>query len=272
VDKSKHKLTSTSDSGKHKIDFSLREVPAVSQFVQRDVEMCKLERLLLDNPATTRRQKVVLLYGLGGIGKTQLAVEFAREHHGRFSSVVWLDGSSEASLKQSFAAMVPRLPRSELTADGVEMLKHFDVDVGVRECLRWLSLPTNRHWLLIFDNVDRDFGNAEDPQAYNVEAYLPSTDHGSVLITSRLARLQRHGPGVKVGTVNAEQARAILENNAGRTIEGKLNIAYLSKSAAKLTVLLQAPTPYLIDSMDFLWPLPRPARTCKRLTCLHRPT
>jgi hypothetical protein len=43
-----------------------------------------------------------------------------------------------------------------------------------------------------------------------------------ILITSRLAGLQRRlGSGVKVGTVSAEQARAILENNAGRVIEGK---------------------------------------------------
>ena len=111
-------LTSTADSGKHKVDFSLRGIPVVSQFVQRSVEMRELERLLLDDAATARRQKVVVLHGLGGIGKTQLAVEFARSHHGRFSSVVWLDGSSEASLKQSFADMVRRLPRSELTADG----------------------------------------------------------------------------------------------------------------------------------------------------------
>lgn len=222
-------LTSTADNGKHKIDFGLHGVPTVSQFVQRDAEMRELERLLFDNATATYRQKVVVLYGLGGIGKTQVAAEFARKHYSRFSSVTWLDGSSEASLKQSFAAMVQRLPQNELTADKVEMLKHStvaaDVDVAVRECLRWLSLPTNRHWLLIFDNVDRDFHNADDPQAYDVKAYLPSTGYGSVLITSRLARLQRHGLGVKIGTVNAEQARAMLENNARRRVEGELTIA-----------------------------------------------
>lgn len=221
-------MTSTADSGKHKVDFSLRGVPAVNQFVQRNAEMRELERLLFDHPATARRQKAVVLHGLGGIGKTQLAVEFARSHHGRFSSVVWLDGSSEASLKQSFAGMVRRLPRSELTADGVELLKHsavdIDVDAAVRECLQWLSLASNQHWLLIFDNVDRDVNDQDDAQAYNIRNYLPGIDHGSILITSRLARLQRYGSGVKVGTVDAEQARAMLENNAGRALEGEVTI------------------------------------------------
>ncbi|PSN58895.1 hypothetical protein BS50DRAFT_317756, partial [Corynespora cassiicola Philippines] len=196
-------------------------MPIVGKFVQRDAEMQELERLLVDKTHATARQKVVVLHGLGGIGKTQLSVEFARRHHHAFSSVFWLDGSSEASLKQSFAGIAQRLPQTELTADGVEMLKRstIDVDVAVRECLRWLSLPSNQDWLLIFDNIDRDFHDKGDLQAYDVKVYFPKADHGSILITSRLANLQRQGSGVRVGTVNTEQARAILENSAGRAIE-----------------------------------------------------
>jgi Cdc6-like AAA superfamily ATPase len=72
---------------KHKIDFSLRGVPVVSQFVARDAEMQALEKLLIDTPLTTSRRNVVVVHGLGGIGKTQLAVEFARKHQRRFSAV-----------------------------------------------------------------------------------------------------------------------------------------------------------------------------------------
>ncbi|KAI1559240.1 NB-ARC domain containing protein [Pyrenophora tritici-repentis] len=216
--------------GKHKIEFSLRGVPIMSQFVARDVEMQALEKVLLDAlpatttailPATRRRRKVVVVHGLGGIGKTQLAVEFARKHHHQFSAVFWLDGSSEASLKQSFISIAQRLPRGELTADGAALLSEaaVEADVAVRECQRWLSMPSNRQWLLLIDNVDRDHYDHNDPQAYNVQTYFPHADHGSILITSRLATLQRLGLGVKVGTVAAEQARAILENNAGRLVE-----------------------------------------------------
>ena len=203
----------------------------MGKFVQRDAEMRELERWLIDKTATTHRRKVVVLHGLGGIGKTQLAVEFARKHHHAFSSVFWLDGSSEVGLKQSFAGILQRLPRDELTADGVEMLKQsaIDVDLAVRECLRWLSLPSNQDWLLIFDNVDRDFHNKDDTGAYDVKTYFPSTDCGSVLVTSRLANLQRLlGLGIKIETVGTEQAREILENSAGRVIEGEFSVAYLA--------------------------------------------
>jgi hypothetical protein len=211
------------DYGKHKVDFHLTGVPTVGKFIQRDAEMQELEQLVFRNTATVSRQKVVVLHGLGGIGKTQLAIEFAQKHHHRFSSVFWLDGASEASLKQSFTSMLQRLPQDELTADGVDTLKHstIDANVAVRECHRWLSLPTNQLWLAIFDNVDRDYHDKDDVQAFNVKTYFPSTNHGSILITSRLASLRRLGSGLKVGTVETEQARAILESNAGRIIEGK---------------------------------------------------
>jgi len=195
----------------------------VSQFVARDAEMQALEKLVIGTPPATTRRNVVVVHGLGGIGKTQLAVAFARKHKHRFSGIFWLDGSSEASLKQSFVDMVQRLPRSELTADGAQKLNQATVeaDVAVRECQQWLSMPLNSHWLLIMDNVDRDHRDQDDLQAYDVKVYYPHADHGSMLITSRLANLQRLGPGVRVGTVATEQARAILENNAGRKVEGK---------------------------------------------------
>ncbi|KAK7177812.1 NB-ARC and TPR domain protein [Paraphaeosphaeria sporulosa] len=207
--------------GKHKVDFHLTGVPTVGKFIQRDAEMQTLEQLLLKNTGLVSRRRVVVLHGLGGIGKTQLVIEFARKHHHLFSSVFWLDGASEASLKQSFTSMLQRLPQDELTADGVEVLKlsTIDINMAVRECLRWLSLPTNQHWLIIFDNVDRDYHDKDDVQAFSVKTYFPSTDYGSILITSRLASLRRLGSGFKVGTVETEQARAILESNAGRIIE-----------------------------------------------------
>jgi Flp pilus assembly CpaE family ATPase len=81
---------------KHKIELSLQGVLVVSQFVDRPAEMAAVEQLLLKASPTTlsaspsatrRRRKVVVVHGLGGIGKTQLAVEFARKHDYQFSAV-----------------------------------------------------------------------------------------------------------------------------------------------------------------------------------------
>jgi hypothetical protein len=199
-------------------------MPVVNEFVTREDEMEALQKLLINGPIPRKgRRNVVVIHGLGGIGKTQLAVEFARKHHRHFSAAFWLDGSSEISLKQSFVDMKRRIARSEMTANNVTQLSDvtIDPDVAVRDCQHWLSLPSNSRWLLLIDNVDRDYRDKTDLQAYNIKKYFPEADHGSMLITSRLSDLQRLGSGVKLGTVDAEQARTILENNAGRVIEGK---------------------------------------------------
>lgn len=194
----------------------------MNHFVQRTAEMLKLEQLLVEIPSMPIRRKIAVLHGLGGNGKTQLAAQFAREQHHRFSAIFWLDGSSKISLEKSLADLIQRLPPNELTDDGVKMLEQSsrDVDLALRECMMWLSLPSNHSWLMIFDNVDRDHNDRGDPQAYNVKDYFPDADHGSILITSRLVRLQRQGTGIKVETVSMQQAREILEHNAGRKLKG----------------------------------------------------
>ena len=98
--------------------------------------------------------------------------------------------------------------------DAAEALRKLtiDVDVVINGVLMWLSLSSNREWLLIIDNVDRDHLHKDrDPQAYDVRKYFPSADHGSILITSRLANLERLGHGKKLDKVDDEQANDELQ-------------------------------------------------------------
>lgn len=177
--------------------------------------MAELERTLLPQ-RRNQRQKVFVLHGLGGIGKTQLAVEFARRHHRAFSSVFWLNGSSEDSMKQSLARCASRIPAGQIlessrayssTGDGG------DVNGVVVEVMGWLAHPDNTDWLVVFDNVDREYGpHISDPLAYDVRRYFSSADHGSVLITTRQARLEQLGLSQQLSKVDRNQAQAILES------------------------------------------------------------
>jgi hypothetical protein len=74
------------DIGEYRTVFSLEGVPLVEAFIDQPAEMAELEQALLPQRQNSR-QKVYILHDLGGIGKTQLAVEFARRHHRKFSSV-----------------------------------------------------------------------------------------------------------------------------------------------------------------------------------------
>jgi len=77
--------------GSSRTPFNLKGVPKVNKFINRLPEISKVEQTLLPQ-RQNRRQKVFMLYVLGGIGKTQLAVELARRHHQKFTSVLWLEG------------------------------------------------------------------------------------------------------------------------------------------------------------------------------------
>jgi hypothetical protein len=106
-----------------------------------------------------------------------------------------------------------------------------DVDVVINGVLQWLSLSFNKKWLLIIDNVDRDhLHKNRDPQAYDVKKYLPSADHGSILITSRLANLERLGRGKKLDKVDDEQAKAILESNASKSVNSESRCGIAGKN------------------------------------------
>ncbi|KAG9196814.1 hypothetical protein G6514_004066, partial [Epicoccum nigrum] len=201
--------------GEYQVDFSLQGVPRVRQFVDRPAEMEKLEQALLPSHKTNGRQKIHVMHGLGGMGKTQLVVEFVRRHHQRFSAVLWLDGRSEDSLKRSIAGCAGRIPSGQIpeASRGYVTDSGVDVNTVVKDVMGWLARPDNGAWLLIFDNVDREHSRqGGDPEAYDVKRYLSGADHGSVLITTRLAKLgQLDETPQRLGKVDDEQAQAILE-------------------------------------------------------------
>ncbi|CAH0054788.1 unnamed protein product [Clonostachys solani] len=104
-----------------------------------------------------RIRQVCVLHGLGGIGKTQLAIDFARRYKATFSAIFWLDGRSEDQLKQSFARCLGRIPelrtasRTDLNLNSEE-----DLNVIVMKVIEWLTRPSNTQWLLIFNNINQD--------------------------------------------------------------------------------------------------------------------
>lgn len=194
--------------------------------------MDRLEETLLSEPNSSNRRKIFVLHGMGGIGKTQLAVEFARKNQYRFTAVFWLNGASEDQLKQYVLRTARRIPENELAAGAGNQLNALDcsLDFASKVFKDWLSSSSNQQWLLIFDNVDRDCqSRVVDPLAYDLRRHIPDCDHGSILVTSRIPNLaQDLGSGFKVDRLNDEQALAILEARAGKKLSGKSELHYLS--------------------------------------------
>jgi hypothetical protein len=151
--------------------------------------------------------------------------------------VFWVDGRSEDTLRRDIASCAGRIPPGQIaeTSRTYAADSGADVDVVVKDVMAWLAQPGNTAWLLILDNVDREYmAEGGDPDAYDVKLYLSGADHGSVLVTTRLAWLEQLGDSQQLGKVSKEQAQAIFESWYKEKY-GKLRAANGLRSLTKLT-------------------------------------
>jgi CO dehydrogenase nickel-insertion accessory protein CooC1 len=105
------------------------------------------------------------LYGLGGVGKTQLALEYAHRFMAGYDLVWWVPSERADQISLALAELARKM--------GLQVGDN--VSEAAEAALEELRRDTSPHWLLIFDNAD-------DPK--QLEPYLP-TGAGHVLITSR---------------------------------------------------------------------------------------
>jgi hypothetical protein len=210
---------------KHTVPFSLKGVPAIDYFVERASDMQKLDEYFFHQQPHLTRRKMFVVHGLGGIGKTQLCIEFVRRYQERYSAVFWLDGSSEYALQHSFVDVLERLPPNEVPLSLNQSAEQTDLarQLMVKAVLDWLSLSTNQQWLIVIDNADHDHTTHErDPSAYDIKKYIPAADHGNIIVTSRLSTLAIFKNSLRLSEVNHDQGRAILAAFCGETISGTI--------------------------------------------------
>jgi tetratricopeptide (TPR) repeat protein len=105
-----------------------------------------------------------VIAGTGGVGKTQLAVEYAYQHRADYDTVWWIRAETTASLHADYAALAPE----------VGLAGSPDQDAMVEAVRDWLERSSR--WLLIFDNV-------EDPPA--TIPLLPRAGEGQLIMTSQ---------------------------------------------------------------------------------------
>ncbi|KAF7174280.1 hypothetical protein CNMCM6106_008500 [Aspergillus hiratsukae] len=147
------------------------------------------------------------------MGKTQLAVRFARDHKNDFTAVFWLSGKDRGTLLQSLSSALPRLPGQSRTN---EAINDEDVEQQARHVLQWLALEGNSRWLIIFDNIDQysPIDNAVG-DAYDIGEFFPTADHGSILITTRLQGLSELGKSFPVHRLESNDAIQLLLQSSG---------------------------------------------------------
>jgi Tetratricopeptide repeat/Effector-associated domain 2/NB-ARC domain len=163
--------------------------PQNPNFVGRGAIMEKLEGTLAKHGQATVLPTA--LHGLGGVGKSQLAAEYARRYQAKYQLIWWIPSNEERSIRRSLLSLARRL-RIEESQDA-----QITVDT-VLDTLR-LGRPF-ADWLLIFDD-------AQDPAV--VRQYMPSGP-GQVLISSRNSSWRSSATALELDVFSPEESRDFL--------------------------------------------------------------
>jgi hypothetical protein len=172
-------------------------------------------------------RKVAILHGLGGVGKSSIALEYSFQCSKSYTAVIWADASSKASLFLAARTIVEQLVAHYarqgvsleeiaaflglgclLDADGQIVAGEAEEWRMVRAIKDWLSIEDNGRWLLVLDNYD--------DISVNIRDLLPTCDTGHVIITSRRSDLQALGRTLEVVEIDERSGISLFLKSANK--------------------------------------------------------
>jgi tetratricopeptide (TPR) repeat protein/transcriptional regulator with XRE-family HTH domain len=162
-------------------------------FVGRESVLTRLHAVLSGHEVGAVNQ-IRALSGLGGIGKTQTAIEYVYRYGGEYDLALWTLADSRATLVEQLAGLASEL--------GVAQQRETDQNRLAKAVKRWLETKHDLVWLLIFDNV-------EDVQV--VQEFLPTRGTGAVLLTTRLRNLGPHIRAIALDPMTLEEGVQFLQ-------------------------------------------------------------
>jgi hypothetical protein len=196
------------------VQSSVLEVSPVGHFVGRSDELADIHKELQHNSS----RKTVVVHGLGGMGKTQLALAYAQRHIDDYSAIFWVNSKSEDTLKQGYAIAAKRIYRDHpLLVYFKAVTEGSDLDETAEAFKRWLSGAGNDRWLVIYDNYDTPkLPGHDEPGTFDIRPFLPEANHGAILITTRSSRLQVGRPVAVKKLLDIEHSLEILTQTSRR--------------------------------------------------------
>jgi tetratricopeptide (TPR) repeat protein len=207
-------------------------------FKGRDAFLQDLHASLSRGPGRTAITGSALcsaLYGLGGIGKTRAAVEYAWAHEPGYTALLFVIADTPEALRRNLAALAGPLALNLPEQHAKEE------DVHVAAALGWLKLHPG--WLLILDNLDTVEAVKE------ADTLLGALTGGRVVITSRLANFAGHFDPLELDVLGVGDAVAFLlertDRRRHRTPDDAETARLLAEDLGRLALALEQAGAYV---------------------------
>jgi tetratricopeptide (TPR) repeat protein len=207
--------------------------PRNPDFTGRGALLTELHQTLTAGGVTAVVQATTV-HGLGGVGKTHLALEYAHRYASHYDVIWWVPAEQPVAIPGLLAGLARRLgvPAQTIQAELLASL--------------WDVLRERDRWLLIYDN-------AEGPR--ELAPYRPPGGHGTVLITSRAPTWGRETATVRLDVLDRDEAVLFLRRRTGSKdtevlaslagLLGNLPLA-LEQAAAYMDEAHVTPADYLV--------------------------
>ena len=171
------------------------------------------------------RAVVHALHGMGGVGKTQLAIEYTHRFAADYETVWWIAAEQSGLIAEQFATLAAELGCARP-----------GTDLGAVQRAVLAELHGRDRWLLVFDN-------AEDPE--DLAHWLPGGS-GHVVITSRARRWEEIAVPIQVDVLARSESVAILRSRV--TAMSEADADRLAEALGDLPLAVAQAAGYMIDT------------------------
>lgn len=174
-----------------------------------------------------------ILSGMGGVGKTQIALGFAHKSmsNGKYKDgVFWVSAESKDTVKRGFLSIAEELGIADRAAKSLDMLQIF------HDLKSWFT--AKKDWLLIIDNVKKE-------DVY--KSFLPNNTNGHILIVTQVKRLgkQLHIP---VDVFSLHDAKSFIRIRLGTSFGSNEALEPLVKRLGMFPLAMEQAITYMLNT------------------------
>lgn len=228
--------------------------PRNKRFIGRTEELESLRKTLLEECSLPQSSTcaTINLYGPVGMGKTEIAQEFAHSHRDRFTSVFWIPATSRQSIEQGLVEIANTLrqqlhgPSSKIFSEILNEspskaeIKKDQLDQTLKAVMEWFQSTENSEWLVIIDGL-------EHVGDHDIMRCIPRTtcSHGHCIITSRRPIAWNFVQPHQIHPFKPDESFSLLKATTGLSDANERDLDKLSRSLQHIPLALNAAASYI---------------------------